>query len=134
MNMEKLRVLWEKKGVSEKLFKKYCKQIENDCKWDQFELEADTVEDGENTRYKRIFLGTVLNIYPSGKYWTVWALDNVSAKEQLHDEAYGEAMEEVFERHGMCLESGEGDPCDLFAVWDFEDIEEEEEEDEEREE
>ena len=62
-----------------------------------------------------IFLGTVFQLYPSGKYYMPWACSNVTEEEAEQDEEWREAVEAALDEHGMYLTSGEGDPCDVFA-------------------
>ena len=64
-----------------------------------------------------IFLGTVFALTPSGKYYMPWACSNVTDEEAAKDEAWYEALDAVVESYGGWIESGEGDPCDLFACW-----------------
>jgi hypothetical protein len=127
MDSDKILEIWEKHEVEDRLYERYCKAIEADWKWEAFQ-DAELVEDEiEHVRYYSTFLGTVFALLPSGKYWTAWAASNVDLKEQLRDSAYMQALNDVFELHGMVIEAGVGDPCDLFATWGWEDIEEEEE-------
>jgi hypothetical protein len=64
-----------------------------------------------------LYLGSVLSLSPSGKYYTPFANGNITAKEAKADEAWYAAMDRAAEKHGGSIESGEGDPCDLyFAV------------------
>jgi len=69
---------------------------------------------GADHLYGASFLGTVMSLVPSGKYWTAWASSNVTQAESDRDEAWMEALNSVADRHGGWIETGEGDPCDLF--------------------
>ena len=77
------------------------------------------------------FLGTVFSIMPSGKYYMPWACSNVNpcprckgegcdfcgslgSREAHEDELMNEALEHYANKRGGWVESGEGDPCDLF--------------------
>jgi hypothetical protein len=53
---------------------------------------------------------------PSGKYYTPFACSNVTDAEAEADEEWYEAAKAGLEAIGASLESGDGDPCDLFAV------------------
>lgn len=75
----------------------------------------------------RCFLGTVMNIYPSGKYYMPWC-SNQTRADETRDKCYGAAFNGSFESAGMWIESGEGDPCDLFACCHVEALEEEDNE------
>lgn len=77
---------------------------------------ADVQEDRERNKVKRVFLGTVFALLPSGKFYTPWACSNVTEDEARKDQEYIERLEVELEEIGCFLESGEGDPCDLFAV------------------
>jgi len=80
------------------------------------ELAAAEVEPSPDGSSRRVFLGTVMDLMPSGKFYTPWACSNVSDEEAEEDEAWREQAEEELGSIGAVLESGEGDPCDLFAV------------------
>lgn len=64
----------------------------------------------------RCFLGSVFAIMPSGKYWTWWASSNVNRIEALQDTAYMAALDAEAQSRNLWIESGEGDPCDLFVA------------------
>ena len=78
------------------------------------------------------FLGTVFALCPSGKYYTPWANSNVEScnrckgkgcdfcghlgsREAFEDQLYYETLDDLAEKHGMYIMSGEGDPCDVFV-------------------
>lgn len=82
-------------------------QMGNDSLWG-----AETNENGDLEC--RAFLGTVFDMYPSGKYHTVWAQTNITLLEYIKDGAYSEALDTAAALYGGWIESGEGDPCDLF--------------------
>ena len=73
--------------------------------WGEFSMSA-----------KSTFLGTVFALCPSGKYYTPWANSNVDYDEAILDACWYDAMDEVFEKHGFYVSSGEGSSTDLFAV------------------
>jgi hypothetical protein len=76
-------------------------------------LEWELSDDG----YKRsVYIGTVFNLAPSGKYYMPWACSNVTEKEAEQDEEWYEAVEQELDQFGLYLESGEGDPCDLYVA------------------
>ena len=68
------------------------------------------------TEARRVYLGSVLNLAPSGKYYTPFACSNVTEEEAEKDELFFEQLEAELESIGCFLESSEGDPCDLFAT------------------
>jgi len=96
---------------------------------------AELDEDG----VKWVYLGSVMNLYPSGKFYTPWACGNVQICkacaeagllpcdddtpctdgehcEACQDAQWVEAAEAELETINACLASGEGDPTDLFAT------------------
>lgn len=82
---------------------------------DEMETSAwEEVEPGRQER--RVFLGTVMALYPSGKYYMPFACSNITEEEGDKDQEWREAVEEDFTALGYSLENGDGDPCDLFAV------------------
>lgn len=81
---------------------------------------ANGYDDGE--MIGQCYLGTVMGLLPSGKYCMPWCSNQTSHDEQ-RDSAYFEALEEVADENGMWIESGEGDPCDLYACVAVETIE-----------
>ena len=85
----------------------YRAKFEDMFSWDSVEQNCE--------EFGRCFLGTVFALMPSGKYYMPWC-SNATVRDAIHDEDAREALESVIESHGYFLESGEGDPCDLFAV------------------
>lgn len=77
---------------------------------------ADNVESNDygDSSVGRCFLGSVFALYPSGKYYTPFASGNVSESETYQDELFADALETIAESFGGWIESGEGDPCDIF--------------------
>ena len=65
-------------------------------------------------------IGSVFSVMPSGKYYMPWACSNVTLREAERDERYMAALERAADKFGGWIESGEGDPCDLFfgLPWD----------------
>jgi len=99
------------------LRKKYEREIRG---WDwwaivkecQTEMEEDP--DDEYQMIGRCFLGTVFAIMPSGKYYMPWTT-NQTYFDMVKDATFYEILEKVAEEHGLFIESGEGDPCDMMA-------------------
>ena len=72
-------------------------------------------DDPEDDSEKRsIFIGTVFNLVPSGKYYMPWACSNVTDEEAKKDADWYLQAEEELGTIGCYLDSSEGDPCDLF--------------------
>lgn len=68
--------------------------------------------DGEPA--KVVFLGTVFDLMPSGKYHTPFACGNVTEEEAIRDVVWYTEMEYTANKHGLFLTSG-SDPCDIMA-------------------
>lgn len=102
-----------------KLYHKYYTQIKG-WNWPAIVEEAkkkkNTVIDFEGNRHGYFLLGSVFNTMPSGKYYTPWAHSNVTKEEAERDEIFLDALESIALRHNGWIESGEGDPCDIFFV------------------
>ena len=62
---------------------------------------------------RSIFVGSVFSNLPSGKYYMPWS-SNVTEEEANEDEKWYEQVENELSTIQCYLESGEGDPCDLF--------------------
>lgn len=70
--------------------------------------------DESESPYGTTFLGTVFGLTPSGKYYLPYACSNVSENEAKLDELWFEALDNIAKSFDGWIESGEGDPCDLF--------------------
>ncbi|MFA7211784.1 MAG: hypothetical protein WC110_10105 [Bacteroidales bacterium] len=74
---------------------------------------------GADDPVRSVFVGTVFSLYPSRKYYVPFACSNVSEVEAEEDEAWRAQAEAELDTIDAWLESGEGDPCDLFVTrWD----------------
>ncbi len=98
----------------------YIEQLKQQFNWENIKKEAlanpqDAFIDGEIVREGCYYLGSVLSLTPSGKFYMPWACSNVTEAEVLLDEEWWEDLEEVAAEYGMYIFSGEGDPCDIFA-------------------
>lgn len=85
-------------------------------KWDWAAIKKDAQENAQDrgkTCY-HTFLGVVMSLAPSGKYYMPWTT-NQTPHDVQRDEAWYEALGEVAGEHDMYITSGEGDPCDLFV-------------------
>jgi hypothetical protein len=83
---------------------------------DKQQWEPDYQDDPERSEVRRVFLGTVFALVPSGKFYTPWACSNVTEDEASADEEWYDRARQELESVGLSLESGEGDPCDLLAA------------------
>lgn len=97
---------------------RYEQEIETAFDWAALEAEARAnPQDVEDTMpYGCAYLGTVFELAPSGKIYMPWS-SNVTEEEAETDADYYTALDIVAERHGAWVESGEGDPCDIFLCW-----------------
>jgi hypothetical protein len=77
------------------------------------EATIDCMDDG--VPFKSIYVGSILNLTPSGKYYTPWANSNVTEREADIDRAWWERLEQEAEKHGLFIFCGEGDPTDIFV-------------------
>jgi hypothetical protein len=76
---------------------------------------ADSWDDSD--LYGSCYLGSVLSLSPSGKYYTPYAHGNVSESEAMIDSLWFEALEQIARDNGGWIESGDGDPLDqYFAI------------------
>lgn len=85
------------------------KSIKATWDWDALENDVDNAEsndDGQGNLTKSVFLGTVFAILPSGRYMSG----------TTEDERFWADLEAVASEYNMSVESGEGDPCDIFLV------------------
>ena len=64
--------------------------------------------------YFSVYLGSILNIAPSGKYYTPWACSNVSRFEAMQDEWYWHHFDNLTLQHNCWTQSGEGDALDVL--------------------
>lgn len=98
-----------------------------------FDAKAEPTRDLDGNLILSYYLGSVFGLLPSGKYYTPFASSNVDAcsrckgegckhcgymgsREAYEDSLWYEYMESALSKHGCILESGEGDPCDLFIT------------------
>ena len=81
------------------------------------ECKALAQEDDEGNPTGYCYLGTVMALTPSGKYYTPFAASGVTEDEAEADAAWCAELDRQAEQHGGYITSGEGDPCDvLFAL------------------
>lgn len=88
-------------------------EIETGINWDI--VVTDIAQQSAKEQEQRLFLGTVFSLAPSGKYYTMWANNNVSLSEALQDRVFFEKLELEASAHNMWVEHGD-DPCDIFVV------------------
>lgn len=95
----------------------YVEQLKHTIEWGHVVTSArQDVSDKECGRY---FLGSILSLTPSGKYYMPWCT-NYTQAEVEEDERWYIALEMIALALGGWIEFGEGDPLDLFFVTDLE--------------
>lgn len=93
----------------------YIEQLKHTIEWGHVVTSARRcVSDQE---YGRCFLGSVLSLAPSGKYYMSWC-SNYTQAEAEEDQRWFTALDMVVLALGGWIERGEGDPLDLFFVTD----------------
>lgn len=70
--------------------------------------------DMDDIYYQTYYLGSCFNIVHSGKYYMPFACSNVTEDEAHKDKAWYELAESELNTIDAFLESGEGDPTDMF--------------------
>jgi len=130
--INELESIWENHGVFDLLKEKYHQRIMDMFDWENIEDDVEDVKDvgfpmWENGSYKACYIGTVFNIFPSGKYYTPWWTTNQTPKyytpswttnetpkEVLKDRIFEEELEGILDDKDMWYESGVDDPTDIF--------------------
>ena len=82
----------------------------------QLNNESWEQEDDNNYESRRLYLGTVFNLVPSGKYYQPFACSNVNLLDEYLDNCWYKQAELELSKINCSLESGEGSASDLFAV------------------
>jgi hypothetical protein len=59
-----------------------------------------------------VYLGSVLQLAPSGKCYAPWT-SNQTQNDETRDAAWFEALDDVAEENGGSIGSGDGDGCDV---------------------
>lgn len=102
----------------------YQREIQEKFSWDTMTFDPSSCDkerdSDENTWTSSYYLGTCLDLAPSGKYWTSWSMGNVTEEEVDQDVLFYEALNIVASNNGGYITSGEGDPLDLFFCIDGE--------------
>lgn len=86
---------------------------------------AESYEDMDGNSVRSVYIGTVFSLLPSGKCHMPWTT-NATDEEREQDAEWYERAETELDTIGAYLESGEGDPCDLYVVQPVPGTEEEE--------
>lgn len=86
------------------------------------ELKTAEVYEEDGRQWQAVYLGTIMSLTPSGKVTAPWC-DHRTEEEGEADDAWWEQAEQELDTIGAALTSGEGDPCDLYAVREVDDAE-----------
>jgi hypothetical protein len=82
--------------------------------WDVLVRDAKaTIVEQDGERIGSTYLGSVLNLAPSGKYYMPWTT-NQTARDEDMDARWFAALDKAASKHGGWIASGEGDPTDLY--------------------
>ena len=101
--------------------REYAKDIVNDVKENGDWSEPYEDENGE--MIQSCFIGTVMALAPSGKYYMPWCT-NQTEDDEDKDSIFYNALEEYASDAGFFTFNGDGDPCDMFIGKFTEDSEE----------
>ena len=119
---DKMSQVWDTHSVFDLMEDKYTNQIDNEFNWDLIISKLNNPNDDmivdddfNDCKYASLYVGSCLSIFPSGKFYMPWACSNIeNVREALLDECYREALEKRLDSLGLWMESGEGDPLDIF--------------------
>lgn len=83
----------------------------------QDRLAAEEIEYNEmdDIKFRRLYLGSVLDLMPSGKCYAPWSA-SVTDEEREMDAEWLKQAEAELQQINAFLESGECDGCDLFII------------------
>lgn len=85
-------------------------QIFEDYKDDKESIKSGMFED---EKYIAVYYGNILDLNPSGKYYTCWT-SNQTDDDVENDSMFWEEVESILSEKGLWAESGEGDDLDVF--------------------
>lgn len=119
--------LWNKKNKNvEKYFlEKWERQfnaIKEECKKLKTEANLIPAKYGEDAYYSE-YIGSIMQMTPSGKIYTPWANSNVAVKEAAIDQFWQEQFEKMLDEEGCWCQSGEGSMDDIFLCTGFDEDE-----------
>lgn len=111
------------KETREQRVKRYEQYLRGLYAWSYLKQCAMNESEGEpdENNTVRAYMGTVQDIFPSGKYYTAFACSNVNEAEIQDDADFMQAFQNVATDYNGYIIFGEDDPCDLFILFDYED-------------
>jgi len=83
---------------------------------DPVELARNAIERMEKEDIVVMYVGSVRDLTPSGKYYMPWACSNVTEEEAEEDEEWWNEFENELTKYGAWAETYEGDPLDVLVV------------------
>lgn len=76
--------------------------------------QQEWVKIGTEEFERRILLGTVSDLTPSGKYYTLFACSNITQQEAETDEVWWINLKNAAEERDLFVEQSDVDPCDIM--------------------
>lgn len=90
--------------MNKRQIKKFLKDVTENATWE-------SVDDIWNeSKYQTIYLGSFMYLDPCGKYHHILSPNGI----KVRCERFWENLDDIAENMGMWIESGEGDPTDIF--------------------
>lgn len=120
---EQIHEMWNACGYDEILRKQYKDEMVNlpDTIKNLEKEEIVRLDSFEGEGYvRRIYIGSVFSIFPSGKFYMPWT-SNQTHRDVYKDEIFREVLEEMLEEEECTLENGEGSADDLFICKYYDD-------------
>ena len=81
-----------------------------------YESELVSYRNENGAKEKVVYVGSLLDILPSGKFYTMWTKNHVSQEEVLKDGVFWEHFEHDLAQEGITYFLGDDDPDSVFAV------------------
>jgi len=97
-------------------------------KGEQLEYEKCYYESFNQIWVQSLFVGTIMSLTPSGKFYAPFANSNVKIKEAALDELWYEFIEKGLKDYPFCLTLSEYDGCDLLIQRSYDENPEEDRE------
>ena len=86
--------------------------------WDGMKNDAVLTQDEEGNFILCAYLGDMVSLAPSHKYYTPFACSNVTPEGAEADENFWDAVESVADEYGAWIEYGMGDGLDVHICWE----------------
>jgi len=82
-------------------------QLLHEYDWEKIQREA---------RQGPVYLGNVISLTPSGKYYVPFASNNITRTEAKRDESWWKALEKAADKYLLSVITSPDDPTDIFVV------------------